>query len=1208
MTILTALLFAATAVSAALVNNNTATMNAIPMEKESAIDADPNAMTIKKATMASQQPNNPVAIWDIQHQFDVYAQVGALSNVGAEWDGTYLYSCKWNGGEIYQFQSDGTYVKTFYASPASNLRDLAWDGTYLYGGAASGTIWGIDPSTETVEDTITGSFQSRALAYNEDTDQFYCSNWGDPVWIVNRDGSIAGQFNLGTTTSTYGFAYDNVCDGGGPYLWVFDQTGSPSSAMIYQWDLTAGAFTGVTHDAAGDVGYGSAGGNFFADDYEPGYATLGCLVQGGYTTTPDMMVMYEICDTVAPDHDVGVKVINEPSSGDAAAALPVEVTVKNFGNNTETFNVTVDIDKVGFGVEYTQTEQVVNLAPGAEDTVVFTDWNPADWLVASNVDIDYEVTACTDLADDNPANDCKLKAITLHYGFIYDVAVISIDSPPIGRGVPAQTFNVEATVENVGQAQITTCAKFEISEVDYSSPVLLYEDYQQGSYYNPPPGWTKGGDPGWSNYAWYWYPWSNYLSSVPGTAAPNARLRWYYAQHNNWIMSPEINTAGNGAMDLELAMYIDNYAGGYDCQINIRSDPSAAWQDIATWNPVSGNVGPDLFTLDASSGIGAQTQIQCKFDGYYYYLDYWYLDNFKLFGYAVLPAEYVNVGCTVTLDPGDVVQIPFAQWTPDFLQYGLNGVKNYLMEAYIDYSFPQDENPANDLLGAPIELDFFHDTAIEIASPAALAPLDLVWDQYDTDGSNGLSLLGTPRRSILDDFVLTETAAISEFRSYNLWNTLPPGSGTDYEVTFWTDNGGQPGTEIETSVTVSYSETATGRVWFNRQETEIVYTFDPITLSAGTYWCEGWTTAAAPENNFWMARLSLWGSECWVDYEDFGGLQPGSNVFGTEYDVAFQLYGSTGGPPGVDLYVAPGVLDIDGLVENLGTFEETGLTAYAEIWEYVSDPNGTLDYTDSISGIDLDPLGGSQYLAFADYDFDLEGVYKLSLDFPTADDVDTSNNEDDLGIGVDVTPPQSSHTLDPATPSGDNGWYTTDVEVTLEADDETGTINSGVAEIKYSVNGGTPQTYTGPFMLTDDGDDVLVEYWAIDNVGHEETPNSFTVDIDQTPPSIDLTWEAFQESGVWFVTFTATCDDALSGNWKVRFDMNGVEQITIEDPGPTYQWTMDWTNANFIIRATIWDMAGNDAFDEVDSDDIEESSYSMNTQSAVKILRTTMMG
>ncbi len=101
----------------------------------------------------------------------------------------------------------------------------------------------------------------------------------------------------------------------------------------------------------------------------------------------------------------------------------------------------------------------------------------------------------------------------------------------------------------------------------------------------------------------------------------------------------------------------------------------------------------------------------------------------------------------------------------------------------------------------------------------------------------------------------------------------------------------------------------TGVTYFSRDGAESWVTFDDIALGAGTYWFEA--GIVGPENNFWLVlgNSIFNGSECWVNYEDLGGLQPGSALFnGVQTDLNFVL---TGIP-------APGALALLGLAGLAG--------------------------------------------------------------------------------------------------------------------------------------------------------------------------------------------------------------------------------------------------------------------------------------------------
>lgn len=261
--------------------------------------------------------------WTIQFSHDVTTETGASGNAGAEFDGTYFYTTRWATNLIHQYDSSGNMLKQFSIPGVSGLRDLAYcpANGYLYGGAASNTIWGFDPIGETLEETITGNFECRAIAYNDDLDAFYVSNWNDPVWLIDRTtGNTLDDFDLFTTTSTYGFAYDNLCGDGGPYLWVYDQgTGAANPQYISQYDLTTSSYTGVEHDTSLDFGSGEgiAGGLFLTTKFVEGFVTIGGLYQDGDPPgEADWLFCYELCEHSGCHADIDVeKYVLDPTTG-----------------------------------------------------------------------------------------------------------------------------------------------------------------------------------------------------------------------------------------------------------------------------------------------------------------------------------------------------------------------------------------------------------------------------------------------------------------------------------------------------------------------------------------------------------------------------------------------------------------------------------------------------------------------------------------------------------------------------------------------------------------------------------------------------------------------------------------------------------------------------------------------------------------------------
>lgn len=85
---------------------------------------------------------------------------------------------------------------------------------------------------------------------------------------------------------------------------------------------------------------------------------------------------------------------------------------------------------------------------------------------------------------------------------------------------------------------------------------------------------------------------------------------------------------------------------------------------------------------------------------------------------------------------------------------------------------------------------------------------------------------------------------------------------------------------------------------------------------------------------------------------------------------------------------------------------------------------------------------------------------------------------------------------------GQNGWYTSDVQVALNSQDSE--KGSGILKTEYSFDGGaTWQEYSSPIILSEDGRHA-VQYRALDKAGNIENTNEALINIDKTVSAIDL--------------------------------------------------------------------------------------------------------
>jgi len=147
-------------------------------------------------------------------------------------------------------------------------------------------------------------------------------------------------------------------------------------------------------------------------------------------------------------------------------------------------------------------------------------------------------------------------------------------------------------------------------------------------------------------------------------------------------------------------------------------------------------------------------------------------------------------------------------------------------------------------------------------------------------------------------------------------------------------------------------------------------------------------------------------------------------------------------------------------------------------------------------------------------------------------------------LSIDTMPPTTSHSVS-GTP-GDAGWWRSAVNVSLTSTDGT----SGVRQTLYRVDSGALGTYLGPFEVSGDGRH-LVEYAATDNAGNVEALKSLAIDIDTTPPTLDVTMAGTRGNAGWWVgdvTITLMASDTGSGGTALAYRIDGGPELVYGGP------------------------------------------------------------
>ncbi len=1063
-----------------------------------------------------------------------------------------------------------------------------------------GKLWEIDRFTGEMFLIGGGGENLNALAYDPIYNKMYGS--GDNNYLYKVDPDTGQQEQIGPFGSDVeymiGMSFDSDgilygWDLGTDCLWTIDtETGEAEEIGPLGIDLNYaqdGNFDRQT-DTLYLTAYTSTG-QLYQCDKETGQCTIIGEFEDGAEITASMFFQCSFCC----EHDIALKKIDYPETGPVIPNMDMQITVKNQGNNTETFDTKMEVMKNVTG-------------PIIMEENFEGDFPPDGWTT------DYWTQSYTNESG----------------GIAPEARVYNIDQ--YNGGQHYDNFIQSGYINCSGYNRIKLRFRWASSGIDYPYYCTIYVMVRKSSgspwkYVTPWDGSLEGNQTA--------KLWETEWIGFDGPLGKELQIRWEYIGHYSyydyfWLDDISIEACSDC---LEYSENIENIVlepGKYK-KIDFPEWTPDDWQNESyenTWIKYlvnakvdfSGDHNPrndekkkwidlyfgyfhDVGCSNISSPISGPAQIfpvighvknfgQYNESDFNTYIEIAELDIDK-------PVELINQDFSSSTFPPDGWTKTHNNWMYSTTNYagGSNGEARFYYYPYSTDIF-RFYTPALDTSEyEAIEIEFKHyidhyttPYTLKLETSEDGVTWDTLWKIEPTEN------IGPEAINLLTDKNISTNMYFSwtfEGYSFNIdnwyiddiiikgYSTLEPEYEDNFNISII-----EPGEDLE----INFSEWTSDFL-------------DEEVTGQKLYVTKCWTNLVDPEdknpdNDLYKKLITL---DFFHDVRIKNITSPSSPCNAYDKTIKFET-------PMPEIYIQPGTEDIDVIVENNGTFPEFNLTCYAEIWEFLTDPhNGSLVYWDEIIDIDLDePVGGTKLLNFDDFTFVEEGVYGLYLDLPLGIDDYPENNHKNLTIGVDDTAPVSwVEEIDPPEPDGENGWYISDVKVTICAEDPEiapGIPGSGICGIYVSKNGYYPDFYPEDcitVIIGEDGDDILVDFWAIDCVGNVGSGGSFTIDIDHTVPEVSLSYEVLGWSPMegWEFAFTAVATDAMSGMDRVEFYLNNELQETIYGSGPEYQWTLRYNPLPYaIFRATAYDKAGVYDSDEIIDPKTSSHSFSKSIQ------------
>lgn len=226
--------------------------------------------------------------------------------------------------------------------------------------------------------------------------------------------------------------------------------------------------------------------------------------------------------------------------------------------------------------------------------------------------------------------------------------------------------------------------------------VYLYEDFSAGTM--PPSGWSFDGLPN---------QWSNNPSNNAGGSAPEAMFTYIQQTTTSRFVSPVLDMTGVNNVTLMFKHFYDYYAGGPKIGVATRTN-GGAWTNVWEITPTT-NIGPKSQVVSMTNVGQSNFQFCFYITGNLYNVDYWFIDNIKLFVPLALDASLEKVDIPKYIATGTSFNVEGT-----VANEGSTAINSFNVSYTVDGGSPVNFSVTNVNIPLGGTYDFAHPTAINL--------------------------------------------------------------------------------------------------------------------------------------------------------------------------------------------------------------------------------------------------------------------------------------------------------------------------------------------------------------------------------------------------------------------------------------------------------------------------------------------------------------